>query len=112
MKTTTLPDGIRIRIINALQPLHPYKIILFGSYAYGEPDCDSDIDLLLVSSESGYKSFQERIALKMEILKKLDGLTQPIDILAYSKSEWEDLVAKNSSFIREINEKGVLCAKD
>ena len=26
----------------------PQKIILFGSYAYGEPDEDSDIDLLTI----------------------------------------------------------------
>ncbi len=27
---------------------HPYKIILFGSFAYGNPTSDSDIDLLIV----------------------------------------------------------------
>ena len=26
----------------------PQKVILFGSYAYGEPDEDSDIDLLII----------------------------------------------------------------
>ena len=27
---------------------HPHKIILFGSYAYGQPSGDSDVDLLIV----------------------------------------------------------------
>lgn len=27
---------------------HPEQVILFGSYAYGQPTCDSDIDLLIV----------------------------------------------------------------
>ncbi len=27
---------------------HPESIILFGSYAYGHPDADSDVDLLVV----------------------------------------------------------------
>ena len=28
----------------------PDKIILFGSYAYGEPDEDSDIDLFIIKN--------------------------------------------------------------
>ena len=28
----------------------PEKIILFGSYAYGEPDEDSDIDLFIIKN--------------------------------------------------------------
>jgi uncharacterized protein len=27
---------------------HPDKIILFGSYAYGEPHPDSDVDILVI----------------------------------------------------------------
>ena len=27
---------------------HPEKIILFGSYAYGQPHADSDVDMLVV----------------------------------------------------------------
>ena len=33
------------KIIKLLLPLHPNKIILFGSYAYGKPTDESDIDL-------------------------------------------------------------------
>ena len=39
---------IKLEIINKLKPLHPDKIILFGSYAYGTPNDDSDIDLFLL----------------------------------------------------------------
>jgi predicted nucleotidyltransferase len=108
MKTIPLSDDLRHQIISTLQSLNPYKVILFGSYAYGKPNSDSDIDLIFVNKDEEYKSFQERIEMKIEILKKLDYFTQPIDILAYTKKEWESLVMKNSSFIREINEKGVL----
>jgi len=43
-----LEDIVR-RLVDGL---HPEKIILFGSHAYGEPDEASDIDLLIVVSES------------------------------------------------------------
>ena len=31
-----------------VERFHPQKVILFGSYAYGEPTPDSDVDLLVV----------------------------------------------------------------
>ena len=41
-------NKIQAEIVERLKPLEPKKIILFGSYAYGTPDEDSDIDLFLV----------------------------------------------------------------
>ena len=32
--------------------LHPEKIILFGSHAWGTPDEDSDLDLLVIVTQS------------------------------------------------------------
>src|SRR6266545_213126 len=40
----TLPSAIE-RIVSELKP---EKIILFGSYAYGTPTPDSDVDLLVI----------------------------------------------------------------
>ena len=40
------------RIVNAM---HPIKVILFGSYARGEADKDSDVDLLVVMPAIGNK---------------------------------------------------------
>jgi len=47
-----LPKAVR-RIVEALQP---EKIILFGSYAYGRPTADSDVDLLIVMETSASAS--------------------------------------------------------
>ena len=41
-------EEIKFEIIERLKPLNPNKIILFGSYAYGTPNEDSDIDLFLL----------------------------------------------------------------
>ncbi len=38
-------------IIERLKPLNPDKIILFGSYAYGTTNEDSDIDLFLLKDD-------------------------------------------------------------
>jgi len=44
-------EKIKFEIIERLKPLNPNKIILFGSYAYGTPNRDSDIDLFLLKDE-------------------------------------------------------------
>ena len=44
-------EKIKLEIIERLKPLKPNKIILFGSYAYGNPTEDSDIDLFLIKDD-------------------------------------------------------------
>jgi predicted nucleotidyltransferase len=41
-------EVLKREIVEKLKPLDPDKIILFGSYAYGKPTEDSDVDLFLV----------------------------------------------------------------
>ena len=44
-------EELKPLIIERLKPLNPNKIILFGSYAYGTPNEDSDIDLCIVEKD-------------------------------------------------------------
>lgn len=44
-------EKIKHEIIERLKPLNPDKVILFGSYAYGTPNEDSDIDLFLLKDD-------------------------------------------------------------
>ena len=44
-------EKLKPEIIKRLKPLNPDKIILFGSYAYGQPNEDSDIDLFLIKND-------------------------------------------------------------
>ena len=44
-------ERLKQKIVERLKPLKPEKIILFGSYAYGKPSVDSDIDLFLIKDE-------------------------------------------------------------
>ena len=48
-------------IVNKLKHLKPEKIILFGSYAKGNPDLDSDVDVLVIQKpkNSGGKGFPD-----------------------------------------------------
>ncbi|OGC21996.1 hypothetical protein A2291_07460 [candidate division WOR-1 bacterium RIFOXYB2_FULL_42_35] len=39
---------IRAIVLKAAEKVKPQKVILFGSYAYGKPNKDSDVDLLFI----------------------------------------------------------------
>lgn len=94
---------------NILAELNPYKAVLFGSYAYGEPNDDSDIDLIVVLNTNELpKSFAERSE-NYSLVKKYFSLLKekvPMDLIVYTKREWEEFLKADSSFTREILAKG------
>lgn len=49
----------------------PEKIILFGSYAYGEPHADSDIDLLII------KATRQRFFERLDTVRRVTTGTHP-----------------------------------
>lgn len=61
----------------------PEQVILFGSHAWGTPDADSDIDLLVITTES-----QERPAQRAaRAYRSLRGLMVPTDIMVKTRAE-------------------------
>lgn len=81
----------------------PKKVILFGSYAYGEPDEDSDIDLLIIKDTN-----TNPIERWMEIKRLLRDPTRRVSVspLVYTGREIEDRLAIKDFFIQEVLERG------
>lgn len=79
----------------------PRKIILFGSYAYGKPTENSDVDLLVVMNRTRYRG--ERMAFR---IRQAVDAGFPMDLLVRTPSfiakrlEWKDC------FTEEIMRKG------
>jgi predicted nucleotidyltransferase len=73
---------------------NPEKIFLFGSYASGSPDYDSDLDLLIIQH-----SELPRHRRVFEIRKSLIGIRIPIDIIVYTPEEFEIEKEVKFSFI-------------
>ena len=78
----------------------PDYIILFGSYAYGTPDEDSDVDLLIVMPFEG-----KPIRKAIEIVNKVRPVI-PLDLLVRTPEQVQERIANNDWFMREIIEKG------
>ncbi len=81
----------------------PERIILFGSYAYGNPDPDSDLDLLIIKNT--LKRPIDRWVEVKKILRDPD-LTIPVSPFVYTESELKERVAIKDFFIEEILKKG------
>jgi predicted nucleotidyltransferase len=92
---------IKIDIVTALQPLNPEKIILFGSYAYGAPTEDSDLDICII--EKKYKSRWEEMCKARALLKDLN---LPIDILIPYHEEYEFYKKECGSVYKDIEDRG------
>ena len=96
-------------LIFLLKPSDPYKIILFGSYAHGNQNKNSDIDLMIILDNNHVsKTYKERLNKKISIRNLVLEINRkiPLDILVYSKEELS-LIKKNGNyFIDEIERTG------
>ena len=97
-----------------LKKMKPYKVILFGSYANGNPTENSDLDVLVVlDSEEMAKNLDEKIKRDMPVSKMLININRKIamDLITYSKAEYEYLIKQNDFFVNEINNTGSILYK-
>ncbi len=77
-------EQVKLDIVEALKPLNPEKIILFGSYAYGNPTEDSDLDICVI--EKAYDN-------KWEEQIKIRSLLSSIKIA-------KDIILENSDYYK------------
>ena len=80
----------------------PRKIILFGSYAYGKPTEDSDVDLLVIMPFEG-RSSEKATEIRLRVRS-----TFPLDLLVKTPDTVRKRIAMEDFFLREITQKGKL----
>jgi predicted nucleotidyltransferase len=93
-------DEINMVSREIIEKFFPDKIVLFGSYAYGNPSSNSDLDLLVILPFVG-KNFYK----SLEIYQSL-SVTFPIDILARTPDDTEKRFRLGDPLIRDAMNKG------
>lgn len=83
-----------------VQCFHPHKVVLFGSYAYGSPTEDSDVDLLVIMPFDGKSAHKSA-----EIATKVNP-PFAVDILVRTPEEVKTRSELGDFFLREILQKG------
>ncbi|MFA5328404.1 MAG: nucleotidyltransferase domain-containing protein [Prolixibacteraceae bacterium] len=90
-----IDESIISNLVNRIASnVNPDKIYLFGSYATGMADENSDIDLLVVK-----ETLEPRYKRSIEIQRLLIGTKLPVDIVVYTNDEFENEKLNKYSFI-------------
>ena len=87
-------DKINEVVTRIATKFNPDKIILFGSYANGTPNEDSDLDLLIIKDTDLPKHKRS-----FDIQKSLIGSMIPMDILVYTSKEFDSEKSNKCSFL-------------
>lgn len=98
IENKTINEVVR-RLINVY---HPLEIYLFGSYAWGKPTDDSDLDILVVVEQSQQKRYERPVA----GLLSLFGLNISKDLLVSTKDEFSKSANDKSSLYFKIKQQG------
>jgi len=77
----------------------PQKIIVFGSYAYGRPTQDSDVDMMVILQ------YRRGSRPSLEIRRRISA-GFPVDILVRPPAEIDRRLRQGDSFIKEVISKG------
>ncbi len=78
-------EKIGIEIVERLKPLDPDRIILFGSYAYGTPTEDSDIDIFIVKNVGKEKIRDYKLKARKNLRELIFKYEIGFDILSASE---------------------------
>lgn len=106
MKQEIFWQKIKKVVDKIVQEFQPEKIILFGSWAWGKPDKDSDVDLFIIKETENTR----------QTAREIDGSIFPrpfpMDLIVYTPKQVEKRKNMRDFFIRDILKKGkVLYAK-
>src|ERR1041385_1192198 len=80
----------------------PQRVIVFGSYAYGTPTEDSDVDILVVMNYRG-ASYRKAAAIRALVPYDIS-----CDVLVRSAHELTRRVAMNDFFLCDVIDNGIV----
>lgn len=103
MLETDNPKEALERIVQRLEEgLHPEQIILFGSYAYGEPTEGSDLDIMVVVPDSTEPSYRRA----QRAYRCVGAVGMPKDLVVLTREEFEKQARVVTSLARRAQQRG------
>jgi len=107
MATKTLTQGeVLQRLRKAVSAMRkvcePEFVVLFGSYAYGEPHQGSDVDVLVVYLDETEEEERRKAG---SVLHQVFGIG--LEVHPCTLSQWREALLKRNWFVAEITQKGI-----
>ena len=94
-------EDIQATCDDIVREFEPLQVILFGSYAYGTPTEDSDVDLLVVMDIPESETRRHADEIRERIPERF-----PMDLFVRSQKDMAYRISYNDWFLREIAERG------
>ena len=98
-------EKIGLYVNKLVEELNPYLIILFGSFARGDINEGSDVDILVVAD------FKEPFLDRIKKLLDLNEFKIPIEPIGYTVDEFEKMREGGNPFILEVVKRGKVLYK-
>jgi predicted nucleotidyltransferase len=100
-KRKRIPQGAIDQVVDQIvDKFKPQKIILFGSYARGNPSPESDVDLLIVM-DTPLKDVQQAILICQQIEYRFG-----LDLIVQTPKHLDERVQMGDWFIRDVLKEG------
>jgi predicted nucleotidyltransferase len=102
VKTPVNLTEIQKVIQQIVERFQPQKVILFGSYAHGQPTADSDVDLLVIMDTD-----EQPLHVAARVAAAIDH-PFPLDILVFTPAAFKASLRRKGVFATEVATKGVV----
>src|SRR5215813_3863898 len=94
-------EALQAMVHRLVTGLHPHMIVLFGSYSYGTPTADSDVDLLVIMDTTA-----RPVERYLRVSRLLRPRPFPLDLLVKTPEEIAQALAREDAFMHEITTRG------
>jgi len=97
------------QIVNRLKEINPNKVILFGSYAWGDPHGESDLDIIVVTNDDIMpKNYKEKMEIYLKVSTVLSEFKKqaPIDLVVHTRPMHNKFLKLGGTFSKEIAKRG------
>ena len=99
-------ESIIQQLVDRIKQFDPEKIILFGSYAYGTPNRDSDVDLFVIKKVKPSDVRELRINIRSNLRDIIYNQNIPVDLLLDSQEHINERIELGDTVYKEIMSKG------
>lgn len=101
---TAISSDISSLVSAITETVPAVDVILFGSFAYGTPNAESDIDLYVIVEDKSMRPIEamQKISIAIGKIQK-----RPVDVLVGSESSFAERSQKTSAIEREVLQKGI-----
>lgn len=100
-------EKIDLYVQRLVEKLNPQAVMLFGSFARGDINEGSDVDILVIADFK--EPFLERIRLLLDLN---DDLKLPLEPVGYTLEEFQRMRAEGNRFVEEVLKTGKLLFGD